>query len=145
MMGSTVFAFFGGLHYWWPKMTGKMYNEKWAKTAAALAFIGFNVTFGSQFVMGGQGMPRRYFNYLEQFQTNHAISTYGSWVLALGLFMMAWNLIASLWNDTQAPDNPWGGTTMEWETSSPPITHNFEEQLVLQHEPYDYRHRTVNQ
>ena len=143
MMGSTVIAFIGGIHYWWPKMTGKMYLEKWSKLGCLLVFVGFNMTFGSQFLMGGQGMPRRYFNYLDQFQPIHAFSTYGSWVLGAGLFLTAINLLASLKNGKQAPDNPWGGTTMEWQTSSPPIMHNFEEQLVLEHEPYDYRHRTV--
>ena len=143
MMGSTVIAFFGGIHYWWPKMTGRMYSEKWGAIACGLIFLGFNMTFGSQFIMGGQGMPRRYFNYLDKFQPIHAFSTYGSWVLAVGLFMMAINLLASLKTGKRAPDNPWGGTTLEWESSSPPVFHNFENQPVLEHEPYDYRHRTV--
>jgi cytochrome c oxidase subunit I len=143
MMGGTVIAFLGGLHYWWPKMTGRMYSEKWGRIATALVFIGFNMTFGSQFIMGGQGMPRRYFNYLDQFQPIHAFSTYGSWVLGSGLFLTAIYLLASLKTGPLAPDNPWGGTTMEWESSSPPVVHNFEEQPVFEHEPYDYRHRTV--
>ena len=143
MMGGTVIAFLGGLHYWWPKMTGRMYSEKWGRIGCALVFIGFNMTFGSQFIMGGQGMPRRYFNYLDQFQPIHAFSTYGSWVLGSGLFLTAISLLASLKVGKLAPDNPWGGTTLEWESSSPPVVHNFEEQPVLEHEPYDYRHRTV--
>ncbi len=143
MMGGTVIAFLGGLHYWWPKMTGRMYSEKWGRIATALVFIGFNMTFGSQFIMGSRGMPRRYFNYLDQFQPIHAFSTYGSWVLGSGLFMTAIYLLASLKTGPLAPDNPWGGTTMEWESSSPPVVHNFEEQPVFEHEPYDYRHRTV--
>ncbi len=144
MMGSTAIAFFGGLHYWWPKMTGKMYNETVGRIACALVFIGFNMTFGSQFIMGAQGMPRRYFNYLDQFQPIHAFSTYGSWVLGVAFLTMSINLLASLKFGKQAPDNPWGGTTMEWQSSSPPITHNFHEQPVLEHEPYDYRPRTVS-
>jgi cytochrome c oxidase subunit 1 len=88
-------------------------------------------------------MPRRYFNYLDQYQPIHAFSTYGSWVLGTGLFMTAIYLLASLKYGPLAPDNPWGGTTMEWQTSSPPIAHNFEEQPVLEHEPYDYRPKTV--
>ena len=143
MMGGTVIAFLGGLHYWWPKMTGRMYSEKWGRVATALVFIGFNMTFGSQFIMGGQGMPRRYFNYLDQYQPIHAFSTYGSWVLGSGLFLTAIYLLASLKTGPLAPDNPWGGTTMEWQSSSPPVVHNFEEQPVFEHEPYDYRHRTV--
>jgi len=143
MMGGTVIAFLGGLHYWWPKITGRMYSEKWGRIATALVFIGFNMTFFSQFIMGSRGMPRRYFNYLDQYQPIHAFSTYGSWVLGTGLFMTAIYLLASLKYGPLAPDNPWGGTTMEWQTSSPPISHNFEEQPVLEHEPYDYRPKTV--
>jgi cytochrome c oxidase subunit 1 len=143
MMGGTVIAFIGGLHYWWPKMTGRMYSEKWGRIATALVFIGFNMTFFSQFIMGSRGMPRRYFNYLDQYQPIHAFSTYGSWVLGSGLFLTAIYLLASLKYGPLAPDNPWGGTTMEWQTSSPPIAHNFEEQPVLEHEPYDYRPKTV--
>jgi cytochrome c oxidase subunit I len=139
MMGSTVTAFIGGLHYWWPKMTGRMYNEKMAKIAAVLWFIGFNTTFLPQFVMGSQGMPRRYYNYLDQFQPFHAFSTVGSWIIGFSLFMTAAYLLASLRKPADAPDNPWGGTTLEWKTSSPPITHNFHDQPVLEREPYDYR------
>ena len=143
MMGSTVIAFVGGIHYWWPKMTGRMYSEKWGRIASVLVFIGFNTTFLPQFVMGSLGMPRRYYNYLPQYQVYHTISTIGSWILALGFFITAAYLLASLRKPMDAPDNPWGGTTMEWQTSSPPITSNFEEQPVLEREPYDYRPRTV--
>ena len=143
MMGGTAIAFFGGLHYWWPKMTGKMYNEFWGRLAAILIFIGFNVTFMSQFIMGGRGMPRRYFNYLDQYAPMHMYSTIGSWILAVAFVIMALNLLASLKFGAKAPANPWGGTTMEWETDSPPITHNFHDQPVLKHEPYDYRNREV--
>jgi cytochrome c oxidase subunit 1 len=139
MMGGTVIAFIGGIHYWWPKMTGRMYNETWGRIACALVFIGFNMTFLTQFILGSRGMPRRYFNYLDQFQPLHAFSTFGSWVLGLGLFITAGYLLASLRKPMDAPDNPWGGTTLEWQTSSPPITHNFEEKPVLQRAPYDYR------
>jgi cytochrome c oxidase subunit 1 len=139
MMGSTVTAFIGGLHYWWPKMTGRMYNEKLAKIAAVLWFIGFNATFLPQFIMGSQGMPRRYYNYLDQFQPFHAFSTFGSWIIGFSLFMTLAYLLASLRKPADAPDDPWGGTTLEWKTSSPPITHNFHDQPVLEREPYDYR------
>jgi cytochrome c oxidase subunit 1 len=139
MMGSTVIAFIGGLHYWWPKMTGRMYNENWGRIACGLVFTGFNMTFFTQFFLGSQGMPRRYYNYPDQFQHLHAISTVGSWILGLGLFITLAYLLASLRKPMDAPDNPWGGTTMEWLTSSPPIEHNFEEQPVLEREPYDYR------
>lgn len=139
MMGSTVTAFVGGLHYWWPKMTGRMYNEKLAKIAAVLWFIGFNATFLPQFIMGSQGMPRRYYNYLDQFQPFHAFSTVGSWIIGFSLFMTLAYLLASLRKPCDAPDDPWGGTTLEWKTSSPPITHNFHDPPVLEREPYDYR------
>ncbi len=139
MMGGTVIAFIGGVHYWWPKMTGRMYSEKWGRVGCALVFIGFNMTFLTQFFLGSKGMPRRYYNYLDQYQPLHAFSTFGSWVLGMGLLMTAAYLLASLRKPMDAPDNPWGGTTMEWLTSSPPIEHNFEEQPVLEHEPYDYR------
>ena len=139
MMGSTVIAFIGGLHYWWPKMTGRMYNETTAKIGCILTFIGFNVTFLSQFVMGGQGMPRRYFNYLPEFQHMHAMSTYGSWILGLGLFTTLGCMLASFRGPKNAPDNPWGARTLEWATQSPPIEHNFHGQPVALHGPYDYR------
>src|SRR5258708_4431598 len=143
MLGWMVTATFGGMQYWWPRHTGGMYSEKWARVGATLWFIGFNSIFLPQFVMGSRGMPRRYYNYLDQFQPMHAFSTVGSWIIGLGLFITLAYLLASLRKPADAPDNPWGGTTLEWQTSSPPIAHNFEEQPVLEHEPYDYRHRTV--
>jgi cytochrome c oxidase subunit I len=139
MMGGTVIAFLAGLHYWWPKMTGKMYNEGLARIGAILVFIGFNVTFMSQFIMGSRGMPRRYYNYLDQFQPLHAFSTYGSWILGAGLFLTLFYLLASLRRKEYVPANPWLGTTLEWKTQSPPIKHNFEEIPVLDRLPYDYR------
>ena len=138
MMGGTVIAFLAGLHYWWPKMFGRMYNEKWAAVGCALVFIGFNMTFFTQFFLGSKGMPRRYFTYLDQFQPLHAFSTFGSWVLGLGLFIAAAVLLASLRKPYDAPNNPWGSRTLEWDTQSPPIEHNFEETPVLSHGPYDF-------
>jgi cytochrome c oxidase subunit I len=143
MMGGTVIAFVGGLHYWWPKITGRMYNENLGRIACFLVFWGFNQTFFTQFLLGSRGMPRRYYNYLPQFQGLHDISTVGSWILASGFFLTAAYLLASLRKPMDAPDNPWGGTTLEWQTSSPPITNNFETQPVLQRAPYDYRPEPV--
>ncbi len=143
MMGGTVIAFLGGMHYWWPKIWGRMYSEKWARVAWALIFVGFNVTFFTQFFLGSQGMPRRYYNYLDQYQPLHMYSTYGSWMLGVGFLIMAYYLIYSIYKGPKAPNNPWGGLTMEWQTTSPPIQHNFEEQPVLEHEPYDYDTRMV--
>ena len=139
MAGSNLFALLAGLHYWWPKMYGRMYNETLARTGCVLTFIGFNATFLPQFVLGSRGMPRRYFNYLPQFQGLHVASTIGSWILAAGLFLALATLLASLRRPKGMVDNPWGGKTLEWMTSSPPTTHNFDGQPIPQHGPYDYR------
>jgi len=144
MMGSTVIAFLGGLHYWWPKMFGRMYSESAARVACALVFIGFNATFLPQFVLGSRGMPRRYYNYLPEFQFLHQASTVGSWILGLGFLIMAGYLFASLRKKMDAPANPWHSRTLEWQTSSPPITHNFHEVPSVGGGPYDY-YRPVGQ
>jgi cytochrome c oxidase subunit 1 len=138
MMGGTVMAFLAGLHYWWPKMFGRMYSEKWARVSAALVFVGFNVTFLSQFLLGSRGMPRRYYNYLDQFQPLHVFSTVGSWILALGFLIMLGYLWASLLKPCDAPANPWRAVGLEWQTASPPTEHNFDEIPVVTHGPYDY-------
>jgi cytochrome c oxidase subunit 1 len=139
MAGSNLIALLAGMHYWWPKMYGRLYNKKLAAIASAIIFVGFNLTFLPQFVLGSRGMPRRYFNYLPQFQDLHVVSTIGSWVLGAGLFLTLAYLLASFRQPKGMPANPWGGRTLEWETPSPPTTHNFEGQPVLQHGPYDYR------
>jgi cytochrome c oxidase subunit 1 len=138
MMGGVVMAFLAGLHYWWPKMFGKMYSEFWGRIACALVFIGFNMVFFTQFILGSKGMPRRYFNYLDQFQPLHAFSTYGSWVLGLGLLIVLIYLIDSLVRGEKAPSNPWGALTLEWQTQSPPITENFEHTPVVKYGPYAF-------
>jgi cytochrome c oxidase subunit 1 len=138
MMGGTVIAFLGGLHYWWPKMFGRMYSERWARWAALLIFVGFNVTFFTQFVMGSRGMPRRYFNYPEEFTTLHQISSLGSYVMGFGFLLIAIYLLQSLLNGRRAPRNPWGAATLEWVAETPPIHHNFETTPPVR-DPYDYR------
>ncbi len=138
MMGGTVIAMVGGIHHWWPKMFGKMYSEFWALIGAALVFIGFNVTFFTQFFLGLQGMPRRYASYVDEFQDLHAISTYGSWILLAGFLVHLFVFIHSLVAGKQAPANPWGGLTFEWEAESPPIEHNFHHEPLAQHGPYDF-------
>jgi len=138
MMGGTVTAFIGGLHHWWPKMTGRMYSEKLGRLSALLYFVGFNVTFFSQFIMGSRGMPRRYYNYLDQFQPLHAFSTVGSWILGLGFLIMLYNLIDSLRNGAKAPKNPWGGLSLEWQAESPPVTENFVHRPIVKGGPYDF-------
>jgi len=143
MMGGTVMAFLAGLHHWWPKIWGKMYNEFWGKIAAALVFIGFNMTFFTQFFLGTKGMPRRYYNYLDQFQPLHAFSSVGSWVLGLGFIVMAYYLIHSIFKGRPAGNNPWGAHTLEWETTSPPDPHNFHDTPKVEHGPYDYDKRLV--
>jgi cytochrome c oxidase subunit 1 len=139
MMGGNVIAALGGLHYWWPKMTGKMYNETAGRIAAALVFIGFNLTFFPQFIMGSRGMPRRYYDYLPEFEIYHQMSTMGSYILGIGLFMILGYLVLSLFKGRAAPANPWGALTLEWtHTDSLPDPHNFHHTPVVTRGPYDY-------
>jgi cytochrome c oxidase subunit 1 len=138
MMGGTVFAFLGGLHYWWPKITGKMYKEGPAKLAAFILFLGFNVTFLPQFILGSQGMPRRYYNYVEQFTTLHQFSTVGTWILLLGFIIVAVYLAQSLRSGAKASSNPWNARSLEWMSSCPPVTENFAYTPVVTHGPYDF-------
>ncbi len=138
MMGGTIIAFIGGIHHWWPKMFGKMYNERWAIVGACLVFIGFNITFFTQFFLGTRGMPRRYATYIPEFTHLHQISTYGSFILLLGFLVHLFVFIHSLVAGRPAPKNPWGGLTLEWETDSPPIEHNFHHEPLVKHGPYDY-------
>ncbi|NJD63179.1 MAG: cytochrome c oxidase subunit I [Deltaproteobacteria bacterium] len=138
MMGGTVMGFLAGMHYWWPKMTGRMLNEKLAKSAWLLIFIGFNVTFLTQFFLGYHGMPRRWAEYPPQFQGLNIVSTVGSWILALGILAMFVNFIRGLYAGEPAPPNPWKGLTLEWRTESPPPTENFETIPVVTDWPYGY-------
>jgi len=138
MVGGTVMGFVGGLHYWWPKMTGKLYNENMARVGWFLVFIGFNITFMSQFVLGSQGMPRRYWDYLERFRPLHGFSTIGAFILGTGFFVLLWMFIQSLRSGAKAPRNPWGSVGFEWNTTTPPHPHNFEVTPVIRRGPYDY-------
>ncbi len=139
MMGGTIIAFVGGIHHWWPKLTGKMYNESLGKFACLLIFIGFNVTFFSQFIMGSQGMPRRYADYLPQYTTMHQVSTVGSWMLGVGFLIILIYLLHSIFRGATAPQNPWGGKSLEWtEAATPPIEHNFDHPIIVTHGPYDF-------
>ena len=138
MMGGAITALMGGIHYWWPKAFGKMYDDKLGRIGALLVFIGLNVTFFPQFVLGTRGMPRRYYNYLPEFQSLHQLSTIGAYVLGLGFLLTAYYLIASLRKKTaDAPMNPWGGTTLEWQTASPPPYYNFQVTPEVHQGPYD--------
>jgi cytochrome c oxidase subunit 1 len=138
MMGGTVIAYLAGLHHWWPKMFGKMYWEPGAIAGCLLVFIGFNTTFFIQFIMGSQGMPRRYASYVDHFQLMHQISTAGTWFLLAGFLVHLGVLIHSLVAGRTAPANPWGGLSLEWEAASPPIEHNFHHEPIVKHGPYDY-------
>ena len=138
MVGGTVMGFVGGLHYWWPKMTGKMYNETLARISWFLVFVGFNVTFMSQFVMGSQGMPRRLWDYLERFRMMHGFSSIGALILGVGFTIMLIMFISSLKSGAKAPRNPWGSAGFEWNTTTPPHPHNFEATPVIRRGPYDY-------
>lgn len=138
MVGGMVMALMGGLHYWWPKMFGKMYNQLVANIACALIFLGFNVTFLPQFIMGTQGMPRRYFNYIDQFQGFHQVSTIGAFILGIGFWIAMYNLVKAIYKGKEAGANPWGSRAMEWQVPSPVPPHNFDHTPVIIHGPYDY-------
>lgn len=138
MVGGQVIAYLGGIHYWWPKMTGRMYSEFWGKISAMLVFIGFNLTFFPQFIVGYQGMPRRYASYPAEFQVLNIFSTAGASVLGVGLIMPVVYLGASLINGKPAGDNPWMLPGLEWRTASPPPTENFEKSPVVTWEAYEF-------
>jgi cytochrome c oxidase subunit I len=138
MMGGTVMGFFAGLHYWFPKMSGRMLDEGWARTAWWLIVSGFNVTFFPMFILGMQGMPRRYAEYPAKYQTLNVVATVGSWFLALGVVIMFANFLRALKSGPPAPDNPWQGLTLEWTTSSPPPEENFHEIPTVTDWPYNY-------
>jgi cytochrome c oxidase subunit 1 len=138
MVGGTVTAFFGALHFWWPKITGRMYNKVWGRIAAALIFAGFNLTFFPQFILGYLGMPRRYHVYPPQFQVLHILSSAGASILAVAYLLPFVYLVYSLRRGQPAPDNPWGATGLEWTTSSPPPKANFAHPPVVTRDAYDY-------
>jgi cytochrome c oxidase subunit I len=138
MVGGMVTAFMGGLHYWWPKMTGRLYPEKPAQLAALVTFIGFNLTFFPQFIMGYLGMPRRYHAYPPEFQIFHVFSTAGASILGVGYVLPLIYLVWSLWRGPVAGPNPWHATGLEWQTPSPPPVHNFHHRPIVTEEPYNY-------
>ncbi len=143
MVGGMVMAYLSGLHFWWPKMTGRMYNEAWAITGAVLIFLGFNLTFFPQFVLGYLGMPRRYHVYPEEFQILHVASTGGATVLGLGYAVLFVYLVWSLFKGEKAGPNPWTAKGLEWEIESPPDPHNFHETPIVTSEPYAYEEEDV--
>jgi cytochrome c oxidase subunit 1 len=138
MVGGMVMAYLAGMHFWWPKITGRMYPEAWGKLAAMTIFIGFNLTFFPQFILGWTGMPRRYHAYTPEFQVLNVLSTAGSTVLAVGYLLPMVYFLWSLRYGKEAGDNPWGAAGLEWKTASPPPTYNFEETPVVTWEAYNY-------
>ena len=138
MVGAVMIAFLAGLHYWWPKMTGRMYDERIGRVGALLVFVGFNVTFIPQFLAGVAGMPRRYATYAAQFQGMNRVSTVGAFILTAGLVAALWSLLASLRSTARrAPANPWGAASLEWAAASPPVHENFETPPRVG-KPYDF-------
>ncbi len=138
MVGGMVTAYMAGLHFWWPKITGRMYPENWGRVAATTMFIGFNLTFFPQYVLGFDGMPRRYHTYPAEFQFWNVLSSAGAVVLAAGYLLPLFYLGRSLFRGGPAPDNPWNATGLEWRTTSPPPPHNFENMPVVTRPAYDY-------
>jgi cytochrome c oxidase subunit 1 len=141
MVGGTMSAFLGAIHYWWPKLTGRLYPRRWAQVAAIFLFVGFNATFLPQFILGYTGMPRRSHEYLAQYQPWHVMSTLGSLLLGLGYLLPFFYLSWSWRKGPRAPDNPWGAEGLEWRTSSPPPKENFKKLLVVEGEAYRYQVR----
>jgi cytochrome c oxidase subunit 1 len=138
MVGGMVMAYFGGLHYWWPKISGKLYPEGWAKLAAMIVFIGFNLTFFPQFILGYLGMPRRYHAYAPEFQVLNVMSTAGASILGVGYLLPLIYLIWSMRYGPVASSNPWRATGLEWTTPSPPPKHNFELTPIVTEPAYNY-------
>ena len=143
MVGGTVIALLGGFHHWWPKIWGRMYNETLGRIAFVMVFVGFNITFYTQFYLGTHGMPRRYHDYSEMIKTPlysplHGFSSIGALIMGLGVALTAVYLIYAIFKGKPAGDNPWGGLSMEWATTSPPPLTNFDEDPVAVHGPYDY-------
>ena len=138
MVGGAVMGYLGGIHYWWPKISGRLYPDAWARVAAIIIFVGFNLTFFPQFILGYLGMPRRYAVYPAEYHTLNVVSTAGASILGLGYVIPLIYLIWSMRYGPEAGPNPWHATGLEWTTASPPPTHNFEETPVVTEEPYAY-------
>jgi len=138
IFGGTGFGLFGAMHFWFPKIYGRMYNKNVATTAWTILMIGFNLLYFPLFIIGLQGMPRRYYDYLPQYQTGHVISTVGSWILAVGLIIMFANLYKGMKSGKKVGRNPWGGATLEWATLSPPPLLNFDKEPDTSKGPYNF-------
>ncbi len=139
MVGGTLMAIMGGIYYWFPKIFGRMYNEFWARVTFVLIFVGFNVTFYPQFVLGSMGMPRRYYDYLPEYTSLNRISSVGAWTIGTGFLIALFVIIHGLLKGKKAEMNPWGAKTLEWTTSSPPPHENFINEPIVTAGPYEYR------
>jgi cytochrome c oxidase subunit 1 len=139
MVGGALMGYLGAIHYWWPKISGRLYPEALAKIAAIIVFLGFNLTFFPQFVLGYLGMPRRYHVYPDEFQILNVLSTAGASILGVGYLLPILYLVWSMRYGPKAEKNHWGAVGLEWQTASPPPTNNFEQTPVVTGEPYDYR------
>jgi cytochrome c oxidase subunit I len=141
MFGGTGFGIFAAMHYWFPKMFGRMYKRTTSLVGFWLLFVGFNLLYFPMFIMGWLGMPRRYYDYLPEYTTYHFISTIGSWVLIIGLIVMFTNLIKSIKSgQIVTARNIWGGETLEWQIETPPTFENFHEIPTITEGPYEYKH-----
>ncbi|MFN7976168.1 MAG: cytochrome c oxidase subunit I [Acidobacteriota bacterium] len=138
MVGGTIMAYLGGLHYWWPKISGRLYPELWARVAAGTIFLGFNLTFFPQFLLGYLGMPRRYWSYPPEFQVLNVMSTAGASILGIGYLLPMVYLAWSMRYGKKCETNPWGALGLEWQTLSPPPTENFAEIPTVTTGPYEY-------
>ena len=137
MVGGTLFPFVGAIFYWFPKMFGRMINEVLGRASFILVFFGFHITFFPQFILGGHGMPRRYYDYIKPYEGLNQISTVGSWMISLGFILVLVAIIHALLKGKKASQNPWDGRTLEWKAGSPPIHENFAEQMTVQKGPYE--------
>ncbi len=140
MVGGVLMGYLGGMHFWWPKISGRMYPEGWGRLAALIVFVGFNLTFFPQFILGYLGMPRRYWQYKPEFQVLNVLSTAGATILGVGYLLPMVYFLWSMRYGKPAPDNPWNAAGLEWMTSSPPPTFNFDQTPVVDFEAYDYEH-----
>ena len=138
MVGGAMMGYLGGIHFWWPKITGRMYPEAWSRAAGLILFVGFNLTFFPQFILGFLGMPRRYHIYPPEFQVLNVMSSAGASILGVAYLMPIIYLLWSLRYGQPAGPNPWGATGLEWTTPSPPTTHNFEKVPIVTEEAYAY-------
>jgi cytochrome c oxidase subunit 1 len=138
MVGGTLMAIVGGLYYWFPKMFGRMMDENLGRISFFFTFVGFNVTFFPQFVLGSLGMPRRYYDYLPQFEHLNKVSTVGAYMIGFGFVIVLMAVIKALTTGEKASMNPWGAKTLEWTASSPPPHENFEKTPIVTAGPYEY-------